>query len=205
MPHKAYFNLPEEKQQRIRKAAVELYGTLPYEQVTARLLAKQAGVSVGSLYQYFADKDEIYVYYLNELSPSMVGLTPEMLIENFNNLSRGEAYRYLTAEENAFVNSMFYAPAEVLEKYYYVLSGSSFEFNRHRVERAIEQGKLPADIDTELFSFLNSGVMFSLVMYGRAKGLDSPESNRRMYYEKFSTIRHFGTLFDYIEWSNEEK
>ena len=49
MPHKAYFNLPEEKRERIRQAVIELFAELPYEDVTTRMIVQKAGISMGSL------------------------------------------------------------------------------------------------------------------------------------------------------------
>ena len=48
MPKQAYLNLPKEKKDRIRTAAMTLFGSLPYEEVTTRLLVKEAGISTGT-------------------------------------------------------------------------------------------------------------------------------------------------------------
>jgi AcrR family transcriptional regulator len=44
---------------RILAAAAGLLAELPYQEVSTRLIAERAGVSVGSLYRYFPDKDSI--------------------------------------------------------------------------------------------------------------------------------------------------
>ena len=48
-----------DKLDRILAAAAGLLAELPYQQVSTRLIAERAGVSVGSLYRYFPDRDSI--------------------------------------------------------------------------------------------------------------------------------------------------
>jgi len=44
----------------ILAAAAEMIGEMGYEAVTTSKLAKRAGISVGSFYQYFADKEAVF-------------------------------------------------------------------------------------------------------------------------------------------------
>jgi len=48
-----------DKLDRILAAAAGLLAELPYQEVSTRLIAERAGVSVGSLYRYFPDRDSI--------------------------------------------------------------------------------------------------------------------------------------------------
>ena len=52
----------------IFEAAARVLPKSGYEGVTTNQLAKIAGVSVGSLYQYFSNKDEISLQILNKIS-----------------------------------------------------------------------------------------------------------------------------------------
>ncbi|BCJ34606.1 TetR family transcriptional regulator [Actinocatenispora thailandica] len=47
------------KRDQILDATATLLAELPYPEIGTKLIAERAGVSVGSLYRYFADKDEI--------------------------------------------------------------------------------------------------------------------------------------------------
>jgi AcrR family transcriptional regulator len=48
-----------DKLSRILAATAELLNELPYDELGTRLIAERAGVSVGSLYRFFPDKDSI--------------------------------------------------------------------------------------------------------------------------------------------------
>ncbi|MEI8094972.1 MAG: TetR/AcrR family transcriptional regulator [Spirochaetales bacterium] len=51
----------EDKQQRILKAAIEVFGTQGLERATMKDIADLAGVAPGTLYTYFADKEALFV------------------------------------------------------------------------------------------------------------------------------------------------
>jgi AcrR family transcriptional regulator len=51
----------EDKQQRILKAAIEVFGTLGLERATMKDIADKAGVASGTLYTYFSDKEALFV------------------------------------------------------------------------------------------------------------------------------------------------
>ena len=44
----------------ILDAASSLLGTLPFEQITTSRIAEQAGISVGALYRFYSDRQEIF-------------------------------------------------------------------------------------------------------------------------------------------------
>ena len=57
-----YFNLPEEKQDRILKAAIDEFGCKGYRRGSIKAIADKAKVSKGSMYQYFKNKEELFLY-----------------------------------------------------------------------------------------------------------------------------------------------
>jgi len=61
MPNRSEPQQPRsrDKLDRILAAAADLLAELPYQEVSTRLIAERAGVSVGSLYRYFQDRDSI--------------------------------------------------------------------------------------------------------------------------------------------------
>jgi AcrR family transcriptional regulator len=64
MPKDTFFNLNVEKQERLIRAAISEFLKNGFEKGNVGNIAKSAGVAKGSMYQYFEDKKEIFMYSL---------------------------------------------------------------------------------------------------------------------------------------------
>ena len=62
MPSQTFTNLPEAKKERILAAAVNEFSQRNVEQANISNIVRDAGISRGSFYQYFQNKDDLYVY-----------------------------------------------------------------------------------------------------------------------------------------------
>ena len=62
MPKKTFFKLPSKVQASIIETAMDIYINNKFENITIRTLSEQLNVSMGSFYDYFQDKDELYFY-----------------------------------------------------------------------------------------------------------------------------------------------
>ncbi|SHJ74688.1 transcriptional regulator, TetR family [Desulfatibacillum alkenivorans DSM 16219] len=62
MPKSTFNNLPLEKRERILRVAAELFAQTGYTKTDVALIAREAGVAKGSMYNYFESKDDIYVH-----------------------------------------------------------------------------------------------------------------------------------------------
>lgn len=67
MPTQTFFNLSEEKQERILQAAVKEFGQRNVQEANLSNIVSDAGISRGSLYQYFPGKEDMYVYIFDTL------------------------------------------------------------------------------------------------------------------------------------------
>lgn len=78
--------LVERRQRQILKAAIELYGKQGYHVTTIREVAQRAKMSVGLIYQYVSDKEDVLFLalvevldsYLREIPRALEGLTDPM-------------------------------------------------------------------------------------------------------------------------------
>ncbi|MGE5654898.1 MAG: TetR/AcrR family transcriptional regulator [Bacillota bacterium] len=64
MPKDTFFNLPDNKRDRILTIALEEFADKPYEQGSVTAIAQRAQIAKGSIYQYFEDKKDLYLYLL---------------------------------------------------------------------------------------------------------------------------------------------
>lgn len=66
MPTQRFFHLKEEKQNIIKKAAMEECARVPYSEISINKIIKAADISRGSFYTYFDDKDDMIKYLLDD-------------------------------------------------------------------------------------------------------------------------------------------
>lgn len=72
MPTTTFFNLPEEKRQKLIECALDEFAARDYDSASISQIVARAGIAKGSLYQYFTDKRELYGYLL-ELAAAKKG------------------------------------------------------------------------------------------------------------------------------------
>jgi AcrR family transcriptional regulator len=65
MPLITFENLPEEKRQTIIDCALDEFAEHDYSSASVSKIVAKAGISKGSLYQYFIDKSDLYTYLLD--------------------------------------------------------------------------------------------------------------------------------------------
>ena len=86
-----FFALPEEKQERIINAAMEVFGKNEYKRASTDLIAVKAGISKGLLFYYFHNKKELYMYVYNfliELMQDQIADTTFLELTDFFELLR---------------------------------------------------------------------------------------------------------------------
>jgi len=68
MPKETFYNLSEEKRQRIFQAAVSEFASHKFSEASLNRIVKAAKIPWGSFYQYFEDKEDLYLYVIKEMS-----------------------------------------------------------------------------------------------------------------------------------------
>jgi AcrR family transcriptional regulator len=57
----AFDRLPEEKQERILGAAAKEFAAMGFTAANINIMAKRAGISIGSMYNYFSSKEDLFL------------------------------------------------------------------------------------------------------------------------------------------------
>ncbi|THE13253.1 TetR/AcrR family transcriptional regulator [Bacillus timonensis] len=68
MPKLTFFNLPEDKKQTLIDAAKKEFSSAPLFDASISNIIKSAGISRGSFYQYFEDKEDAFFFLLGEFA-----------------------------------------------------------------------------------------------------------------------------------------
>ena len=100
MPTKTFFNLKEEKKERIEKALIHEFGKGSFEQVSITNIINYAKIPRGSFYQYFQDKKDAVTYIIEKFISIEHNKTYKALIETKGDIFETalRVYDYRTKE-----------------------------------------------------------------------------------------------------------
>lgn len=73
MPKPTFSNLPPEKRDALVAIALEEFATHDYNAASVSRIVARAGIAKGSLYQYFDDKEDLFLYLLDEAQRTLLG------------------------------------------------------------------------------------------------------------------------------------
>ncbi|WP_168169694.1 TetR/AcrR family transcriptional regulator [Candidatus Izimaplasma bacterium ZiA1] len=94
MPKETFFNLDNDKRQRIIDSSVREFATYSYDEVKLSSIIKSAGIPRGSFYQYFVDKSDLYKYLFTHITNAKLEYLEDLLI-NPEKLSFLDLFREL--------------------------------------------------------------------------------------------------------------
>ncbi len=185
MPTETFFNLPEEKRARILTLAIDEFAENDYASASISRLVASAGIAKGSFYQYFADKQDLYLYLLqmamDEKKAFFAGVTMPDADTSIFELMRW-LFRYGLDFEfsNPKLSQIGYRavygdaplPAETAE----LLQGSMTSFYQPLVVRGMAQGDIDPALDADLVAFMLNAITTQLGDYLLQRLKVSPES-----------------------------
>ena len=67
MPRETFCNLPVRKRHLIEQTAIKEFADRGYDKASVNTIVKKAGIAKGSFYQYFADKEDLFIYLMVEV------------------------------------------------------------------------------------------------------------------------------------------
>lgn len=110
----------QEKKEKIKNVAIKLFSEKGYHNVSTNEIAKNASISIGTLYNYFSDKKaiydelvgDLYTQILSQITPEVLSPSdsPIVLIERYVNLIM-EGHTYMTNFQRE-ITALSYQSAE---------------------------------------------------------------------------------------------
>ena len=188
MPNPAYFNLPPEKKQLIRLAVYNEYTSKPFEKVTTRSLIKRTDIAMGSWYQYFENKDEIYLYHICELRNRNLRKLEKYNLFLFED-GRLKIEDSLTPFETQFYETIYDAPDDILRQYYFnQYTPELREKAENSVEKLKEYKLLASSVDTAFAAYYLYTSMFNLVVYCRNNGIKDDAVQQKLVRQQYEIL-----------------
>lgn len=176
MPKETFFNLPDEKRERILDVSIDEFADNDYPNVSISRLVDRAGIAKGSFYQYFEDKEDLFRHlmdvaaqekqaFLSEPPPD-----PQMDIFQYLHWLMREGLRFEFAHPRlaqvayrAMTGSGY--PPAFIEQF----KAQGMAYFRQLVALGKEQGVIQPDIDNDLAAFLFNTIFTELGQYMLAR------------------------------------
>ena len=175
MPKQTFFNLPQDKRALICDVAVDEFAEYPFAQASVNRIVVKAGIAKGSFYQYFKDKQDLFLYVgqligeekLSYMSPVMRNpdehdiftLIREMYLSGIQ--FAHEHPRYLAIGNKLLANK----EAPIFKALKADFWPSSFAIFETLLKGAIARGEVRADIDVNMFAYLIASMNTVVVEY----------------------------------------
>lgn len=158
MPTVTFANLSAEKKQRIFDAAVLEFSTKRFREASINQIIKTAGISRGSFYQYFSDKEDLYIYLLLEIGKEKMAIASQMEAlhpeaDCFQVLEHTARSVLVWARERPLffqIGLLMDMDDSQFMSRLRRQSSSGFDKLRELIERDKERGLIKPEVDTEL-------------------------------------------------------
>lgn len=158
MPKPTFFNLSEKKRRSLIQAAEKEFSRAPLFEASISNIVKSAGISRGSFYQYFEDKEDVYYYILHEQA---MRRNKEFLAHLKRH--KGDLFEAITTfyyelllglpsdkEYNFFRNALLYVTYQIEEIFNEVIEGYTKHEGMKEILTLIDRDLLNVNTDKEL-------------------------------------------------------
>ncbi len=194
MPKKTFFNLSAKAQAEIIETAIDVYTQEKFENITIRTLSERLNISIGSFYDYFYDKDELYFYIFDSLINRL--LFSGYYKNRMFNVPRPDLKDYLSQREIQFYNTFSHAPEYMMKKYYFdtEVSGIYFQYVHREFERMKREGKIRDEFDVDFLAYIYVTISFNVAMYFDRNFPGSPIEQKYVFCNQVYDMLQHGIL-----------
>jgi len=190
VPKTTFNNLPKEKQQKIFDAAVEEFSTKTFSNASINQIIKNAEIPRGSFYQYFNDKEDIYLYMISEIGKEKLVIAKDVdktnpnadFFESYYNMFKiildwaKDKPKYMKIGLLMNIDD-----SSFIEKFRQV-SRAGFQLQKEMLSRDKERGLIKSDVDVDLVV----DMLYTLNMSIQAKYFKDGDYNKML--EKLTEI-----------------
>lgn len=194
MPKKTFFNLPDEKREKIISSAMEEFSLKGYSKTSVNSITRKAGIAKGSIYQYFEDKKDFYLYLVSLVRDSYMERRTEFVGEPektpFKEVLRRTIlfFNYYSEEKPSYVRFYFSmindTNIQFLDEIISIMTAPSIKYISNIVKLAKKRGEIKKGLSENqivfaLISIITSFQKSSVDPYeAKCLGLDLSTKNR---------------------------
>lgn len=174
MPKETFFNLPADKRQSLVDILLDEFAENSYKNVSVARIVARAGIAKGSFYQYFADKQDCYLYLLqlgiDEKMAFMRQLPPPgQDLDIFATLrwllDAGTRFEFSSPRLARIGYRAVFDDVPLPDETLALVRQGSQAYFRQLIEQGIAAGVVNPHIDPEIAAFIYSVVFANLGQY----------------------------------------
>jgi AcrR family transcriptional regulator len=193
MPKDTFLNLKPHKKEKIIQATIKELSLHPYEHVNLANIIRDAGIARGSFYQYFEDKDDLYMFFTHVISEKKAAMFKDLFdlsldmpfLERFREIYlRGfnfaDAYPDLVKAGYYMTQSSLFRNSNLYQASY----ESGIVFFEHLIKLDQEKGRIRKTLDPRFLAE-------SILDYMNKMNLDyyiHPSDTREIIAKRIDTV-----------------
>jgi AcrR family transcriptional regulator len=172
MPKQTFFNLDDEKKNRIIEAAIDEFSQNNFHKASVTNIIDKADIASGSFYQYFEGKEDLFKYIVEIVSRRKLEYIDQEILTNPTQLSFFEFLREVYrggiefAKENprlvSIGDELMNSNCEVCSQIREDLKPTSHQFFIKILKDAVDRGDVKEDIDIEFTAKFLTNINYSL-------------------------------------------
>ena len=207
MPKPTFLNLPEEKRQAFLKIALAEFADNDYNSASVSKIVERAGIAKGSLYQYFEDKQDLFLYLLEISNQEMMQAIrqsppPDPDAGFFETLRWQMSITVRTAVQypvqSRLARRAYTSPLPFRDRMLEQARKVRSEHFEAMVKKAQADGELRPDLDAAVASFMVQGLMSDLGPFLQSKFGEADKKRRGKRKDDWVTRPEVEQVFDQV-------
>ena len=163
MPKQTFLNLPEAKRQAFLDAAIEEFAGRDYASASISHIVAQLGIAKGSVYQYFEDKRDLYLYLIDLASRERIAFVqsagppdPQKGFYIYTQwlLEMGARFGFEHPRLNQIIYRAMFGDAPFRDDMLRQMKESSLGLIRQIIMQGIAAGEINPDLDLDMTAYL---------------------------------------------------
>lgn len=161
MPKETFFNISEDKQQRIIEASLDEFSSYTFTEAKLSRIIKASKIPRGSFYQYFEDKKDLYTYLFDILAKKKIEYMSDILpnpevtpfLELFEELyNRGVQFAKSDARFVKISRNLMLSGGPLLDEVFGDNLELAKQFYVNYIETDKKLGRIREDVDSEFLA-----------------------------------------------------
>lgn len=178
MPKQTFLNLPEEKRQAFTEIALDEFANNDYNTASVSKIVEKAGIAKGSVYQYFNDKQDLFMYLLDVSNREMLDFiqqaTPPNPAADFFEMLRWQMSATVQASQKYPVHAKlarraYTSPLPFHEEILEEAKKLRQEHFQALIAQAQSSGRLNPELDPAIVGFMVQGLINDLGPFLQSK------------------------------------